>query len=386
MTLRQLALLLFILLLPGCASEPSGPGEPPTEAASSARPARGALPDRSPAPIARAPTPRLAMAAWSGGIVLIDPASASALARAATTFGVVDLVHDPWRDRWVVVEYDDASANQISVWRVQAAEGATTLTRQHVVETGGYCRVAATKDGLLIFEDDGLHQRWHTTGEDLSAIAASGSAVAPASFAAWQSGHGSRMVALTAREEADGKAVSLIEVAIEAGRARVTAGERLEEWSKQATAPRMARAPDGELLMAGVQGRELRLARGHEDGLGAPRGVLGPLPDASGVEDVVTAAGGGPVMLLLSAANQLVVLRDAADRAPRVHGLPGAVGKGSYWAIARRLALDVDTGLLLVGMNDGVAAFGRSLDRHGWSMAPRWHRDGWRWPVAMQQR
>jgi hypothetical protein len=386
MTLRRLALVLLLVLLSCCGEPAAGAPQPEPDTPKPTAPACSSEPSQRGAQPAPIPAASLhAMAAWSGGAVLIDPASARVVARASTRFAVEDLVYDPWRERWLVVEYDDASANQVSVWREDArAGGEVTLTLERTIETAGYCRVAATATGLLIFEDDGLQQRWHVTDERISRIVASGSAVAPASFVSWHSRGWPQMLALTARDEMDGPAVTLIGIALEHGKPRVTSGVQLEVWSGQPTAPRLARASDGGLLLAQVQDRALRVASGRSTGIDPAWVAVSDLDDGAAVEDLAIES--EQAFVLLSGVDALVVVDRAGEHRSEVHRLGGTVSAGSYWAIARMLAFDPDSGVLLVGMSESVAAYPQRGARDGRNVAQPWQQDGWRWPVAMQER
>jgi len=193
------------------------------------------------------------------------------------------------------------------------------------------------------------------------------------------------MITLTAREELEGPAVSLIHADLDDARPHVVSEMRLQEWSWQSAAPRLSRASDGGLLIAQVQSGALRMAGSSGPGFEPSWIAVSHLPEGTAVEDTAVGRDRDRAFLLLSGVNELVVVDRHGDTTVELHPLRGVVGLGSYWAMARMLALDEEEGVLLIGMNESVEA--RKLPEAGGGRTTTllWNHDGWRWPVAMQQ-
>ncbi|MBI5535927.1 MAG: hypothetical protein HY898_24620 [Deltaproteobacteria bacterium] len=343
---------------------------------------------RDPLMPARTHEAAMAMAASLDGIVLFDVATSDVAATATTTYPVEDLAYDPWRDRWIVVEYEDASANQVSVWRtVQLDPDRIGLSRDSVIETGGYCRVAATRSGAVIFEDDGLHQRWLITGDDLATLRQAIPTAIPSSLVVRESPFASRLFGLVLRDQKADPTVSWSVHELDGQGLLAGSEEVLPAWSKHLSPPRIAAGRDGSFVVAQTQEPGVRIGVVDDSG----QDILPPVELAaaseSAVEDVLVDRVTDTAFVLLSGANVLEVVHVQSPNERATVSVPGGVSPGSFWAMGRMMALDEGTGTLLVGNNGAIVAFelpetsGAAPERIG-----EWYGDAWRWPVVIASR
>ena len=391
--------LLFVLSMAGCLQSAEDPDQadadtPHAPCSVLSRCSPHATPDAAPAPtpvsVQRThpeQEPTLAMASSDYGLALFQVSSSKILARARTTFPVQDLVYDPWRDRWIAFEYEDGSANQISVWRVERDSNGLHLIAESTLETEGFCRLAVTRHGLVVFEQDGLQQRWLGAAPDLRELSWSATMPSPASIIVREARGGSSLVTLTLQQTTDEPFVALSR--LDAQGAGWQLAHKLEApgWASTTSPARIASSGAGSMIAAQMVGPWLRTVRLNAAGhaLAPPHDRL--IPGTSEVEDLTVDPTTDVAFVLLSGTNQLVAIPLQHPDNAEFISVSGHVPSGAWSAMARLIAFDRESRTMLVATNKGIDAW-VFPEQPGQVPAPK---PGWtglplRWPLALQLR
>lgn len=324
----------------------------------------------------------VAMAATDHGLVAFDPDHGEVVASADTLYQVVDVVHDPWRDRWIAAEYDDDSQTRVSVWElVHRGRFGGKLQLDRTIETGGYCRVAAGASSIVIFEHDGMHQRWMVWEAQGRARASSLQVPLPAGFVVRTDAPASRLVSLSSSDDGSGPRTTMHAVRVRGGLAGPVLESRLPGWSGTLDPLRAADAGPGRIAIAQVRDATLRLGLVDDHGQVLRDTIQVKLRGANAAEDLVVDDARAIAIVAVSSPDRLLTvdlehgaLLDQQDGA----ALPSG---GTAW-FSRWMAYDATRGRLMVGGSEELAAWDLSgtggLDRVvGFGVA------GARWPVAL---
>jgi hypothetical protein len=350
-------------------------------------PSRGA---EAPAASLAANSPRAAsapaalVATTSPGLALLDVAALRLVATARTEMPVVDIAHDPWRERWLVVEYEDLSASRLSIWRVRGHQGAApSLVREAAVELGGYARVVAAPQGVLLFEDDGLHARWMLLRDDLGAVVRATTHPAPAGATLVAGANDSHLVGAVTRFESEAPGSRLAVLRLAADAPWNVASLELP-WGLSAVAPvRVAGTGAGPIVVAGSGGGSLVAARSGADDASVGSLSLGVGAGVGEVADAVCAEACLEAFVLLGSEGRVVAFDFRDGRASVVARAP--VVLGSSRVFSRMMAYEPRTRRLLVGGASSldVMQLGRSGAGIEVQRAPGWRGRGLKWPVAV---
>ncbi len=344
-------------------------------------------------------TSRMLTAASPSGLALVDVQSSEVVAAAATTYPVRDIAYDHWRDRWIVAEYDDASANLVSIWRAkEPSHGKATLEREAAFETGGDCRVVATEIGAIVIEDDGFRQHWMLTRDDLRSVRTTAAVPAPRGFAV-RSGHGeATIIGPLVRDSIEGAQATLLSQRV-LGSGWLSGQEHdLPGWMQSLSSMRACDAGARALLVGQLEAQTLTVAIVSDGAKVLRAPIQVSAAGATAIEDIALDPLTSTAYALLSGSGQIVSVQLTTKHTQRT-GLPEGVSVGSSRVFSRMLALDADARRLLVAnaytvvaldLGDAEAASSSQPGREGrietedkpaLRRVPKWTGDGLRWPV-----
>ncbi len=299
----------------------------------------------------------LAMAASPDGLVAFDPLSGAPVASAPTRFRVVDIAHDPWRNRWIASEYDDDSENRVGVWRLlRPVGGIASIVLAREEQTGGYCRVAAGRSSLVAFEGDGLRQRWLLWDADPPGRAAKARGAMPAGLVIRDDEAASRFVFTSVTDDGSGFRTALGRRPVALAQAGPIESAELQAWSGSESAVRAADGGPGVIVLARLSHETLQVGAVGDDGIALAEPIAIEATGARGAEDLVVDASLGVAFVLLSGSDQVIAV-DLARRAEVGRADAPPLPKESPSWFTRLLAYEPRSRRLLVAGADRVRGF-----------------------------
>lgn len=348
---------LFAIALASCSSSHEQNADPPPllVAMTLLTPRSPSLPDLDPdTPPPHAP---IAIAASPNGLVAFDPLSGAPFASAPTRFRVVDIAHDPWRDRWIASEYDDDSENRVSVWRLlRPVGGLASIVLEREEQTGGYCRVAAGRSSLVAFEGDGLRQRWLLWDAEPQGRAGKAKGAMPAGLVIRDEEGASSFVFASVSDDGSGFRAALGRRPVAQAEAGPIESTELQAWSGTESAVRAADGGPGVIVLAQLSQHTLRVGAVRDDGVALAEPIAIESTGARGAEDLVVDASLGVAFVLVSGSDQVIAV-DLARRAEVGRADAPPLPKESPSWFTRLLAYDPRSRRLLVAGADRVRGF-----------------------------
>lgn len=334
-------------------------------------------PTTSPSPQPRTPLAVVLAATQGPGVALLDT-QGNLLERQATALPVSDIEFDPVSQRWIVVEYDDDSANQISAWTLSRQGDSLHLEQTATQSTEGLCRVFATPQGVVLMEDDGLRSRWSLLDTDLETMRWRTRAPIPSSFFPEDPATSTR-IGIVQLDDPSGPIVKLTRWDLTSAALVESSGEVMSSpWSTLDSVRACALSP-GRFAIARVQEAALRFGILSSTEPSATNPVAIALSATGSVVDIACDEQRGDAFVLLSGASQASVVRIAEDGSVSrwAGAIPRSLDRGPR--PSRRLELLRALGVVLVGGEDSVAAF-KAEDG-----TSSWRRDDVRWPLRVAE-
>jgi hypothetical protein len=327
----------------------------------------------------------LMAATVSRGLALVDAKTSSILALAHTTYPARDIAYDPWTGRWFVAEYDDSSANLISVWRAEPlSETQARLRREASIETGGDCRIVAIRQGVVVFEDDGLQQRWMLSDRSLHSMRIGTFEPLPTGLVLRAAPNATLLIAAVVRDLLPGPRATLISERVDAQGLHTTQQVLLPAWAQNGSPLRLRSAAGGGVVIGQLQARTLSIAAMDDSGqpLRGPIRVL--LPNAISLEDMVYDDASASAFVLTAGSDRLVSVNLATGEVA-TFVLPGGAPAQLASVFSRMLALDPGARRLIVANAQNTTALQWSVAQQPAALRPvaDWKGQGLRWPIEL---
>lgn len=298
----------------------------------------------------------VALAATAHGLVAFDPGNGAVLGQADTPYQVVDLAHDPWRDRWIAAEYDDDSLARVSVWRL-ARRGlvAGRLKLDRTIEAGGYSRVIAARSSTVVFEHDGMHQRWMIWAVNGRPAGSSFQAPMPSGVVVRSDAVATRLLSVSTTDDGSGPRATWHSVRVQGAAAGPMLARALPAWSGAQSPVRAADAGAGRIALAQVRNGLLSVGLLDDHGQALRDPTQLDLHEAQAVEDLVVDPAKAIALIAVSSPDRLVAvdLEQGALLDQRGCALP----TGAALWFSRLIGYDPLRGRMIVAGDQGLAAW-----------------------------
>ncbi len=309
------------------------------------------------------------------GIALVDD-EGHAIATADTGYPVVDIAADPDAGRWIVAEYADDSANQLSVWQMTRDRGGVGLTLAGARSTEGQCHVFGSPAGPVIIQYDGLQSRWALASADLQMLAWQALAPVPSSLFASEDASTMRL-GVVQEDEPAGPRTTLVQWEVSAQSLGVVRERSVGTAWNTLDPVKACAIGDDRIALARAADDHLRVdvvSLGTLAVVSSAQLVIGP---AARVLDMVCNGARREAFVLVTAGEDALVARMHADTLRLMPVLlPGSIDRGRW--PSRHLAWNALGRRLLVAGDGSVAA----LDVAGETARVAWKSDAIRAPVT----